>query len=529
VRTLANTGDDNLFPPGVFVNGSTVRVLTWRCCSPQEDLLVTSTDGGAAFGSPTPVGTVPTNGDSTFGPGSGISVVSDGASTAYQLVPLSGSTSSSADLGGTYPYNSTVGLSGSTPVVAFDNLSQVAFTYLFGADPNSGSSWSSPIQIGKGTEPHLAGGPAGLFLLYTAGDNQLEIRKFTGSAFTSPGGSPVVLPDSADGGPAAFAQDPSGHLHVVWHRESVNGNELVYSSSADGMTWSAPVVVAVDAGVSNPRLAVDSDGHGLAVWESAGKISAARVPLAKGPTAHFTYKPHDLCSGIVHFDASGSTAGAAPITDYAWSYDAYAYGLPDHVDAGTDPTTSRTFEWSASTYGSTPSTGRFTWLRPDVLVTLTVTDANGLTSEAEDRVHFRYNAVTDKELLNGVHLDCPKSLELSARPKVSAATAVLGTTAIVITAGCPATTPYQCGGTVAIDFVSGPAADARASRAVLIGKALFGIRPGSKHKQIKINLNRRGRALAKHHALKRVRIVVHNLVINGKPKAVTKVVKVKRR
>jgi hypothetical protein len=524
VRHIANTGDDNLYPPGVFVNGSTVRVLTWRCCSPQEDLLVTSGNGGSTFGSPAAVGTVAPSGDSAFGPGSGISVVSASAGVSYQLVPLSGSTSSSADLGSSYQYDSTVGHAGTTPVVAFDNLSKLAFTYLTGADPNSGSSWASPAQIGNGTEPHLAGGAAGLFLLYKAGDNQLEVRKFTGSAFTSPGGSRVVLPGSTDPGPAAFAQDPSGHLHAVWRRGNGNPTELVYSTSTDGVNWSDPVPVAVDAAVTNPRLAVGAGGRGLAVWESGGSISAARVPAPKGPTASFTYQPHDLCSGIVHFDASGSTAGDAPITDYKWHYDDGT-----NVDEGTISTTKRTFDWVPWLVGSTWTfnPAKVGWLRPDVTVTLEVTDANGQTSEASHVVHFRYNGVTYGQILSGA-LSCPKELEVSAEPIVSAATAVLGKTSIGIPFGCPMT-PVYCGGTLAVEVGPNLAGDAHASRNVVIGKAQFGIRPGTKHKRITIKLNRHGRSLAKRHAITKVRLVVRNLVINGKRKVVTKVLRVRRR
>ncbi len=108
---------------------------------------------------------------------------------------------------------------------------------------------------------------------------------------------------------------------------SGNPTSLMYTSSADGAGWAVPVPVAQETSIQGLRLAAGPGGQGLAIWDrgSAGNmVRAARVPPppppppSPGPTAAFTYAPHDVCNGLITFDASGSQPAGAPIVDYRW-------------------------------------------------------------------------------------------------------------------------------------------------------------------------------------------------------------------
>ncbi|MFT4571208.1 MAG: hypothetical protein ACI8TX_002122 [Hyphomicrobiaceae bacterium] len=83
-----------------------------------------------------------------------------------------------------------------------------------------------------------------------------------------------------------LATDGNGNWIVVWQSTDSLGNtigsdpDILFSVSNDGaLTWSSPRPLAADAVIdshfdSAPRIAVDDDGHWLAVWASAQDILA---------------------------------------------------------------------------------------------------------------------------------------------------------------------------------------------------------------------------------------------------------------
>ena len=216
----------------VLGSGSTMYVVGPRFVA--ADVVVwTSTDGGQTWSAPDQVaqsgaykGSNPTD---ALLVGSAFDVSSHNPGLYFIGVPLSGSgPSNGADLTPagdlTNLSGSSLGLSGGSPVEAFSRLNAgqqgtVDFTAFNGGDPNSASSWAAPAQVTTGTQPRLAGGPVGLFLLsqdYAGATvpTQVDVRKYAGSGF----GAPVALQsDTTDDSSGSLFETPSsGQLLAAW-------------------------------------------------------------------------------------------------------------------------------------------------------------------------------------------------------------------------------------------------------------------------------------------------------------------------
>lgn len=297
--------------PYVFVDGATVRILTYRfglSGGPfAQDFLLTSTDGGQSFGAPVSVGTLAPN-DAVAGPGAGISLVSAAGpeSPSYQRVPTDGSAPAvgSARLSTTAPYETAVGLLGSTtPVAAFDDgASSPSTSYSTArsdADLNSTASWSEH-SVDLGSAPHLAGGPTGLFLMFAAsvrvsGDslarqNQLRVLHLgaDGTLPRIPGradaaSAPVTELQALAFGPSALVQDDAGVLQVVYASDS----HLMATAASDGVRFSAAKEIVTDDSFDGLRIAAARDHSGVAVW-THGTGAGAEIhatPFAASITA----------------------------------------------------------------------------------------------------------------------------------------------------------------------------------------------------------------------------------------------------
>jgi hypothetical protein len=69
----------------------------------------------------------------------------------------------------------------------------------------------------------------------------------------------------------AAAVDANGVFHVAWAdgRNAGRGNDIMYTSSADGSSWSAPARVNTDSGAADqlmPAVAVGTDGYVNIAW-----------------------------------------------------------------------------------------------------------------------------------------------------------------------------------------------------------------------------------------------------------------------
>jgi hypothetical protein len=278
--------------PYVFVEGATVRILAYRfglSNGPfRQDFLLTSSDGGQTFGAPVSVGTLAPN-DAVAGPGAAISLVSAAGpeSPAYQRVPIDGSAPASdfARLSTRSPYETAVGLlGGSTPVAAFDDGASTPETSYSVprdlANLNRTGSWSESV-LEKGSAPHLAGGPVGLFLLLStidpSGAHQLKVSLFEDGRF-SPGRGGAASYAQPGGFPdAALVQDDTGVLQVIY---GAGDGQLMTNASSGAAGFGIPQPIAVDDSFGGLRAGAAADHAGVAVWthgSGAGdEVHAAR-------------------------------------------------------------------------------------------------------------------------------------------------------------------------------------------------------------------------------------------------------------
>ena len=266
-----------------------------------------SSDGGASFG-PTQAIADPegpgslvgpgSSGDAVYGPGDSVSFVNDSATAGIFFTNASlagGIENDYAQLFGSGATDGTVGLSGSTPVVAFaDQATSKTLwwrAYSGAGDLNSAASWTPQQAVESGVsalgdDVTLAGGPGGLYLMYKRGGpnaRQYVVRKFTGSGF----GPAVGVSERRDPIFGDLAQDASGRLHAVW---MANGPELVqWRTSPDGVRWGPIVTIDISSDVY-PELNVAGapDGGGFAVWDTRRGPTGAASELEATPLEPYT-------------------------------------------------------------------------------------------------------------------------------------------------------------------------------------------------------------------------------------------------
>jgi hypothetical protein len=272
-----------------------VIVESYRCCADETvtgNYAFESTDGGQTFSAPRRIGNIDHAQGAAFGPGDAVSGArADASVEAYQRMPLSGAGAASTanlDSGIGIPTHAAVGIfGGTTPVQVFSDGTKTTFLRNTGGDPNSASNWTGPTTLTPaGDEPLVAGGPAGLVMLYRIGEpgaRVLAARKFDGTTF----GAPVNVSETGDPIQAGFSAEPSGGaFQALWVDNGASPNEMHWSSSADGTSWSAPQTIVsgdeADA-AAHLRVAAAPDGEGFGVWDGLSNDTPIRViPLKQG-------------------------------------------------------------------------------------------------------------------------------------------------------------------------------------------------------------------------------------------------------
>ena len=168
------------------------------------------------------------------------------------------------------------------------------------ASNNGGLTWAAPIKpagtaLGLGAEPLVQSN--GKVIVPFLG-NASDIESFTstdgGASWSAPVQVSPVNDHQVAGGlrsdalPSA-AMDAAGTVYVVWQdcsfRAACASNDLVMSTSPDGMAWTAPARIPIDATTS----AVDHFIPGLGI-----------DPATAGATAHLGlthyYYPQTNCA-----------------------------------------------------------------------------------------------------------------------------------------------------------------------------------------------------------------------------------------
>jgi hypothetical protein len=269
-----------------------VLIETYRCCGDAEgNYVYESTDGGETFGAQRKIGKIDHQSDAIFGPGEAIS----GASiSTFQRMPLTGAaatTHAEFDSGFPIPTHSDIGLfGGTTPVQVMSDGDNTSFVVGTGSDLNASASWTAAQPLNPpGGEPRVAGGPAGLVLLYSVGDSgarTLEARKFDGTSF----GTPVKVSETSD--PIFFdlwANPSTGEFHAFWTANGSSPNELRWAHSKDGVIWSKPQTVLAADEVDNAfnlQVSAAADEQGFAVWDQNQSNGQIRViPLKPGSSS----------------------------------------------------------------------------------------------------------------------------------------------------------------------------------------------------------------------------------------------------
>ena len=323
--------DEAIAPAQVLIPGpNQVQVLAFRFggSGASGTYLLSSTDGGASFSSPTRVGTEDVVNDAVAGPGQSVSVAGGNPGVQFQNSPLAPPIETEEiRFDSSFLYDVTVGLDGASPIVAgweinnATGLNNAAFWRYTGAgNINSAASWAGPTIIAPLQETVLAGGPGGLFLMgqsTTGGvsaSNPYTVRKWNGSTFAPAG---TVSPASDNSiYESDLSQDTAGGLHAVWRLNATPTHRLRYATSRNGgATWSAPVDIVRSNDISSTQVSVAPDGQGFVVWDGSGgganrEVRVAPVTAGPVPVVAKTVAAQPV-SGKVYVSVPASSAFAS--------------------------------------------------------------------------------------------------------------------------------------------------------------------------------------------------------------------------
>lgn len=301
-------GEDFEGPRVLYANGL-LTLITERCCTSGDDLLILqSSDGGQSFSAPRSIATTPSfsnfsplrgDGQAIYGPGlNQISVVSSGTGgTYYQAAPTDTGTETSSsarvddDVAGSTADSArpAVGLFDPlTPLVAYEHLdSDRIFVRTWkgaGAYNDSGNWTPSQPLPGTASEPRLATGLGGAYLIYRAGQpnrQSYRVRRVSRAAAGVSFGGELAVSDKGSPIFRDFTQDLDGHLHAAWVDNGSGGDpdRLRYGRSLDGKRFSDPTQLAKgNDNIFQTALGAAPDGGGWVLWSTdsgTGAIKAA--------------------------------------------------------------------------------------------------------------------------------------------------------------------------------------------------------------------------------------------------------------
>ncbi|MDQ2631024.1 MAG: hypothetical protein M3Y75_08635 [Actinomycetota bacterium] len=282
--------------------GNTVYVVAPRYAN-NDVFYWTSTNGGASFDGGTENAFYSSKTDPTdvFLRGSDflISAYNSGLgfSTA-EVGGLGGGEFSFSNPGDGGVAGASMGLDGSNPVIAYWNISDPPYPLLFYRYKGAGSltdqvNWEGPIEVTKGYEPSLAGGPAGLFMVsqdYSGGQypDAINLRRYEGTSFGPPR-TLAVDPSAGLFTGGAIAQSPSGNrLAVAWPGKRSDGARVMrlFSSADGGTTFTESHIANLGSAYSigpNAQLATNDAGVGWLLFSDNNGLRLADLTPIVGP------------------------------------------------------------------------------------------------------------------------------------------------------------------------------------------------------------------------------------------------------
>jgi hypothetical protein len=254
-----------------------LEIASGRCCF-NSNVAIVSSNGGATFSDPASIGDI-IYFDGAIGPGGQVLFVDD--SIINGIFSEVGSPATPADGSATLfdpaPGGSAIaGWAGGTPVVVGAGTETAAAIYSGSGDVNDGANWNNVRVPGSTSNPSMASGPVGLFLLQDTGDFQgrLTIRRFEGNGF---GRAHVIVNANSTEG-TALAEDNSGRLVAIWYE---NGTIFASASRDRGVRWSRPRAIATDVQLpSRLNAAVAPDGSGWLVYDLNAGSEVRVVPVS---------------------------------------------------------------------------------------------------------------------------------------------------------------------------------------------------------------------------------------------------------
>jgi len=286
--------NDETTPPRVLAVGDDLAILSFRypnvtekpdgTFSSRSTYLWTSDDGGTTIGGPALVGEAETSGvPAVFGTPDAprIGVISDTQTggTFFQAISPGRYTSAMANLAGPDPnraYSGSLAVVGGLPVAAFADLGDRTWmrAWTGQGDVHDASTWAEGPSV-LGSEPRLASGPAGLFLLTASEDRRsYVVRRVDGGRL----GRPVRVTDTDGAAGRDFFQDPGGGLWVGWSEGGAR-SRLFLRGSRDGARWTTTqtlgATTAATGGLWSLDLGAAFDGGGFGVFVRGGTGSGA--------------------------------------------------------------------------------------------------------------------------------------------------------------------------------------------------------------------------------------------------------------
>jgi hypothetical protein len=274
------------YNPRVLAVGNDIAIISYRypnvtskpdgSASSSSTYLWLSTDGGSSFSDPVLVGDQEPSGDAVvFGspdsPRVGLISDTQTGGTFFQSLSPGVYTGAKANLDegdGNRAYGGTLAAVGGGLVAAFADASGNVYVRSWpgAGDPNDPATWTPSPPPFTGTEPRLASGPAGTFLLARAEliGSSLQVRRVTGTAV----GAPVRVSDTPSAGRHVLFENQSGMLFASW----VNGSapDIRLRTSTGGTRWNADQLLAAGQSLDQPALGAAFDGGGFGVWVRNG-------------------------------------------------------------------------------------------------------------------------------------------------------------------------------------------------------------------------------------------------------------------
>jgi hypothetical protein len=275
--------------PRILAVGNDIAIISYRypivttkpdgSASSNSTYLWLSTDGGNSFSGPALVGDQEPSGDAVvFGspdsPHIGLISDTQTGGTFFQSLAPGAYTGAKANLDegdGNRAYGGTLAAVGNGLAAAFADASGSGYvrTWPGTGDPNDPANWTPSPPALNGSEPRLAGGPGGTFLMSRAGllgSAPLQVRRLTGTSL----GPPTQVSDTPSAGHHLLFEDPSGELFASW----VNGigTDIRLRTSIGGARWSSDLLLAAGAqGLAQPALGAAFDGGGFGAWVRNGQ------------------------------------------------------------------------------------------------------------------------------------------------------------------------------------------------------------------------------------------------------------------